>query len=137
MRVLIADDHPSIRSALTLLLEQSNLDVVGSFANSHELLEWLKTQQTDLLLLDWELPGESSKKLLTILRSRYPSIRVIVLSSLPQTRVAALQAGANCFVCEGEPPEYLLSSINSCCSSDKSNPLENNCREGTTDWAGK
>lgn len=111
MRVLIADDQPSVRSALKLVLEQQGIDVTGDVSDSGELLAWFKTNQADLLLLDWELPDQPGKKIIPILRARYPRLTVIVLNSRPQTRTKALSAGADGFVSKGDPPEYLLSLL--------------------------
>ena len=111
MRVLIADDQPSVRSALKLVLEQQGIDVAGDVSDSRELLAWLKTNQADLLLLDWELPNQPGKKIIPILRARYPRLAVIVLNSRPQTRTEAISAGADGFVSKGDPPEYLLSLL--------------------------
>jgi CheY-like chemotaxis protein len=72
MRVLIADDQPSVRFALKLVLKQQDIDVAGDVSDSGELLAWLKTNQADLLLLDWELPDLEGKKIIPILRARYP-----------------------------------------------------------------
>ena len=111
MRVLIADDQPSVRSALKLVLEQQGIDVAGDVSDSRELLAWFKTNQADLLLLDWELPGQPVKKIIPILRTRYPRLAVIVLNSRQQTRTEALSAGADGFVSKCDPPEYLLSLL--------------------------
>ena len=111
MRVLIADDQPSVRSALKLVLEQHGIDVAGDVSDSGELLAWFKTNQADLLLLDWELPDQPGKKIIPILRAKYPRLTVIVMNSRPQTRTEALSAGADGFVSKGDPPEYLLSLL--------------------------
>jgi DNA-binding NarL/FixJ family response regulator len=111
MRVLIADDQPSVRFALKLVLKQQDIDVAGDVSDSGELLAWLKTNQADLLLLDWELPDLEGKKIIPILRARYPKLAVIVLNSRPETRTKALSAGADGFVSKGDPPEYLLSLL--------------------------
>ena len=111
MRVLIADDQPSVRSALKLVLEQKGIDVAGDVSDSGELLAWFKTNQADLLLLDWELPDQPSKKIIPVLRARAPKLTVIVLNSRPQTRTEAISAGADGFVSKGDPPEYLLSLL--------------------------
>ncbi len=111
MRVLIADDQPSVRSALKLVLEQQGIEVAGDVSDSGELLAWFKTNQADLLLLDWELPNQPGKKIIPILRAQYPRLAVIVLNSRPQTRTEALSAGADGFVSKGDPPEYLLSLL--------------------------
>lgn len=119
MNVLIADDQPSVRSALKLVLEQQGIDVAGDVSDSEELLAWFKTNQADLLLLDWELPYQPGKKIIPILRARYPRLTVIVLNSRPQTRTEALSAGADSFVSKGDPPEYLLSLLATAWRSDQ------------------
>ena len=111
MRVLIADDQPSVRCALKLVLEQRGIEVAGNVSDSGELLAWFKTNQADLLLLDWELPDQPGKKIIPILRAKYPRLTVIVLNSRPQTRTEAISAGADGFVSKGDPPEYLLSLL--------------------------
>ncbi len=111
MRVLIADDQPSVRSALKLVLEQQGIDVAGDVSDSEELLAWFKTNQADLLLLDWELPYQPGKKIIPILRALHPRLTVIVLNSRPQTRTEAISAGADGFVSKVDPPEYLLSLL--------------------------
>ena len=123
MRVLIADDQPSVRSALKLVLEQQGIDVAGDVVDSGELLAWFKTNQADLLLLDWELPNQPGKKIIPILRARYPGLAVIVLNSRPQTRTEAISAGAHGFVSKGDPPEYLLSLLATAWRADKHKQL--------------
>ena len=119
MRVLIADDQPSVRSALKLVLEQQGIDVAGDVSDSRELLAWFKTNQADLLLLDWELPEQPVKKIIPILRARYSRLAVIVLNSRQQTRTEALSAGADGFVSKCDPPEYLLSLLATAWRADR------------------
>ena len=111
MRVLIADDQPSVRTALKLVLEQQGIDVAGDVSDSRELLAWFKNNQADLLLLDWELPDQPGKQIIPILRAKYPNLTVIVMNSRPETRTKAISAGADGFVSKGDPPEYLLSLL--------------------------
>jgi DNA-binding NarL/FixJ family response regulator len=119
MRVLIADDQPSVRFALKLVLEQHGIDVAGDVSDSRELLAWFKTNQADLLLLDWELPDQPGKKIIPILRAKYPNLTVIVMNSRPETRTKALSAGADGFVSKGDPPEYLLSLLATAIRADR------------------
>ena len=59
MRVLIADDQPQVRSALRLLLRQDPaMVVVGEAGDAEEALKLAATRTPDLVLLDWELPGQ-------------------------------------------------------------------------------
>jgi len=112
MRVLLADDQASVRSALRLILDrQPEIEVLGEAVNATGVLDWLKALQPDLVLLDWELPGMEGGALLQAVRERCPTLRVIALSGRPEARSAALEAGADAFVSKGDPPERLLEAI--------------------------
>ena len=112
MLVLLADDQPRVRSALRLLLEQQpETYVVEEVTSTKELLKYFKNCHPDILLLDWKLPGFVPDELLTTLRTLYPGLFIMVLDSMPQTRQAALKAGADEFVSMNDPPEQLLSAI--------------------------
>lgn len=123
MRVLIADDQPEVRSALTLLLgQEAGLIVVGEAGDAAQALELATGQVPDLMLLDWELPGlraaqnpaGSGQRLLPALRARCPNLKVVALSGRPEARRAALTAGVDAFVSKGDPPERLLAAVDRC-----------------------
>ena len=116
MRVLLADNQPSVRLALRLLLEQEQDSVLADEAgNCDELLEQTAAGCPDLVLLDWQLSGLRNKAVLLLaLRSLRPGISIIALDVHPQTRQVALSAGADEFVCKRNPPEHLLEAINRC-----------------------
>jgi len=112
MRVLVADDHSEVRSALHLLLEQEpGLTFVGDVVEADGLLPQIKTTCPDLLLLDWELPGLRSVEIVPALRALCPQLSVIALSGLPEARAAALKAEVDAFVSKGDPPERLLALV--------------------------
>jgi DNA-binding NarL/FixJ family response regulator len=115
MRVLLADDQPGVRFALRVLLERlPDLEVIGEAVNAAGLLAQAKEARPDLLLLDWPLPGAAPDDLLSALRRICPHLPVIALSGRPEMRGSALSAGADAFVCKGEPPEELLEAIVDC-----------------------
>jgi DNA-binding NarL/FixJ family response regulator len=112
MRVLLADDQAKVRSALRLLLEhQPDVEILGEAVDTTGLLDWVKVVCPDLVLLDWELRGLPAAALLPLLHSHCPGLRVIALSSRPEVRQVALDAGADAFVSKGDPPERLLRAI--------------------------
>lgn len=116
MRILLADDQATVRSALQLLLEENpELDVVGEATEAGELLAQVDMACPDLVLLDWELPGSQAADLLPALRQHLPHLVVIALSGRPEARQSALDAGADAFVSKGDPPERLLATLNGCC----------------------
>ena len=112
MRILVADDQSDVRSALTLLLEQQPaVQVIAEATDVVGVLMAVETYLPELVLLDWELPGGPAAGLVRMLRSQWPQLRVIALSSLPEARTAALRAGVDAFVGKGDPPEVLLEAL--------------------------
>lgn len=111
-RILLADDQPQVRSALRLLLEQEiQAQIVGEAETLEDLLNQRPARNPEAILLDWELPGLSPNADLPKVRQAYPLAQILALSSRPEARQAALQAGADAFVCKGDPPEQLLDAL--------------------------
>ena len=116
MKVLLADDQALLRSALRLWLEQQPyIRVVEETAESDSLLAKVEAALPDILLLDWELPGltpqGSGHQLLQTLRVWFPHLRVIALSSRPESMKSALDAGVDAFVSKMAPPDHLLEAF--------------------------
>ncbi len=112
MDILIADGHDRVRHALRVLLtQQPGLQVVGQAANGQELLAQVSLVTADLILVDWDLPGLTEVGGLPAIRQTCPTMQMIVLSSRPGVRRAALSSGADAFVSKGDPPERLLTVI--------------------------
>lgn len=112
MKILLADDHSDVRSALRLLLEQQpGLSVTGEAANMNDLLAQIFAAHPDLVLLDWELPDLPRSQVSSTLRSLYPPVKILALSGCPEARRPALAAGADAFICKSDPPETLLNTL--------------------------
>lgn len=112
MRIVIADDQASVRSALKLLLEeQPGWQIVGEAHDVMSLFSILRTVRPDIILLDWELPGLMHAGRLAALRVQCPELQVLVLSSRPGARCEALVAGASAFVSKSDPPERLILTL--------------------------
>lgn len=112
MNILLADDNPKVRSALRLLLEQEPFwAVVTEAADAQGLLGHLAGNGAKVVLLDWELPGGHENEFLSQLRSRFPGLKVIALSSKFEARQAALAAGVDAFVSKAEPPEKIINAL--------------------------
>jgi len=115
MRILLADDEPRVRFALSVLLEQQpGLEVVGEALDAEDLLRQAEAACPDLVLLDWGLSGLAPEELLTGLRKARPELCVIALSGRPEARQTALDAGADAFVCKCDSAQRLLAVIEDC-----------------------
>ncbi len=112
MRILLADDQSKVRFALRTLLErQPGLEIVGEATGVEALCEQIRATYPDLLLLDWELPGNVASGIVSRLRTIHPALRVIALSGRSEARRAALRAGVDAFVSKSDPPGRLLLAI--------------------------
>ena len=112
LRILIADDNPSIRSALTLLLEtRLNACIVGEADHMEVLLADVARLHPDIVILDWELPGLPEKSRVAALRMLHPAVKVVVTSYRPEVAHQAQVAQADSYVSKSEPPEKVVQVI--------------------------
>lgn len=112
MHVLLADGQTSRRAALRRLLDQDpELSVVGEVAEAEALLAQVEQTRSDLVLLDWKLPGIEITDLLATLRATHCPSKVVVFSENQQVCQKALAAGAVAFVCKDDPVEWLLATL--------------------------
>ena len=115
MRILIADDQERVRFALRVLLaQQPGLEVVGEASSGETLLAQANATAADLALVDWGLPRLAETGGLPALRRASPALQIVVLSSRPGVRQAALAVGGAAFVSKAAPPERLLTVIRRC-----------------------
>lgn len=111
-RILVADNDARVRMALNTLLQQEPEKVAVRESNDiSSLAVQVKQFKPDLVLLDWELPGRPAAALLLSLHGLNYNPKIIVLSTRPESEREALGAGADAFVCKGDPPDQLLGSL--------------------------
>ena len=114
--LFLADDRLIFYRALSLWLEQvPDFAIVGAVAEAGALVEQLDMAQTDILLLNWELADvhtvEDKVRLIRTLQTRFPRLRILVLSSTPGIRRQVLATGVHAFISKSEPPEHLLAAL--------------------------
>ena len=104
--VLIVDDHPLTREALSALLTQHSFSVVGEASDGDEAIGLARRLQPNLVLLDLSMPGLSGLETLPRLRQAAPSCEVVVLtaSGTEENLLAAIRAGAAGYLLKSEPP---------------------------------
>ncbi|MGB8920340.1 MAG: response regulator [Pseudomonas sp.] len=87
LNVVIADDHPIVLVGVRELVERDRrFHVVGEAVCSNELINLLETRQVDLVITDFNMPGDSpygdGLKLVEYLTRRFPGVRVLVLTMI-------------------------------------------------------
>jgi DNA-binding NarL/FixJ family response regulator len=112
-RVLVVDDHPLTRDALSSLLAQGGFSVVGEAAGGDEAIELAATLQPELVLLDLSMPGLDGLAALPRLRAAAPGCEVVVLtaSGTEENLLAAIRGGAAGYLLKSEPPERIVAFL--------------------------
>ena len=110
-RALVVEDHPEMRAALRDWL--SRLLAPLALREAHDMDEALARAgeaPLDFALVNMELPGPNGIEITRELRRRYPGCRVVLMSVLDSEalRLAAIDAGAEAFVCKRELTTSLL-----------------------------
>lgn len=116
LRIALLDDHALIRDALKIRLSlEADFSVTGIYTTSRELTEGLRTQVTDLLVLDYQLSaGElDGLRLIQSIHLQHPNLRIVIYSAAenPATINMCIRAGAKGFVGKSQETDELLRAI--------------------------
>ena len=81
MKIFLTDDHAILLGGLIKILSvEEDLEVVGSAGSVQETLDALTQKDVDLLITDYNLPDSDGLSLVKRVKSKYPKIKIIVLS---------------------------------------------------------
>jgi len=112
-RILIADDHPVVRSGLRRVLDaQSDLRVVAEAADGAEAVEKALAEDVHLAILDVSMPRMTGIQAAAELSKRKPEIRLLMLSMYDseQYLFEALKAGASGYVLKSGADEDIVNA---------------------------
>jgi DNA-binding NarL/FixJ family response regulator len=114
IKILIADDHSIVREGLKQVVgEETDIIVTGEAAEASELMDLLKKNSFDIVILDINMPGKSGLEALKEIKVEHPSLPVLILSmySEEQYGLRAMRAGAEGFLKKVSAPEELVKAI--------------------------
>jgi len=114
IRVLIADDHAVVRQGLKQILgDTPEMVVAGEATNGQEVLDKVRAEAWDIVVLDISMPDRSGLDILKELQSERPKLPVLVLSmySEDQFAVRVLKAGARGYLAKDSAPDELVKAI--------------------------
>jgi DNA-binding NarL/FixJ family response regulator len=113
-RILIVDEHPLIRIGLTHLFSQTtDLEAAAEAASAAQAVSSVERRMPSIVLTEIDLPGRSGLDLAKELQTRFPSLPVVLHSSLSETLYAdrALAVGIRGFIAKAVPTKTLLVAL--------------------------
>lgn len=111
--VFIVDDHPVIRLAVRMLLENQNYKVVGESDNGVDAMQLIRETQPELVILDISIPRLDGLEVLSRFQAMAMPLKVLILTAQAPAlfAVRCMHSGAAGYVCKQEDLSELLSAI--------------------------
>jgi two-component system, NarL family, invasion response regulator UvrY len=114
LKILIADDHAIVREGLKqILADMPDMVVAGEAASGNQVLEMIRKERWDLVLLDITMPGGNGLDTLKQLKKEKPDLPVLMLSMYPEEQYAirSIKAGVSGYLTKESAPEELIAAI--------------------------
>ncbi len=113
-RVLVVDDQPLMRSALTIFVDSAqDLQVVGEAGDGAVAVHQCEVLAPDVVLMDIQMPVMDGIEATRRITQARPGVKVVAVTTFPteDTVVPALRAGASGYLLKDCEPQALLDSI--------------------------
>ena len=114
LRVLIADDHPVVREGLAALINRrTDMVVVAEASSGREAVEQFLRHRPDVALLDLRMPEMGGVEVITAIREKVPTARIILLTTFDEDEgiYQGLRAGAKAYLLKDVRRDDLLNCI--------------------------
>ncbi|MFA5972415.1 MAG: response regulator transcription factor [Lentimicrobiaceae bacterium] len=114
MKILICDDHKIVRDGLRQILRQlCEVSLIAEAGSGDELLEQLKKEEFNIIILDISLPDRNGLEVLQSVKAKWPATNVLMLSMHPQEQYAkrALTLGASGYLTKDTASDELLIAV--------------------------
>jgi DNA-binding NarL/FixJ family response regulator len=114
IKVFIVDDHQLVIEGLSSLLEKEPLvKLVGTACNALDCLQFFSNKTADVILMDISLPDKSGIELCAIIKTTYPGVQVIALSTFAQGSYITqmIENGASGYLLKNADKNEILEAI--------------------------
>lgn len=114
LKIVIADDHQMFIDGVRALLKKENsLNFVHESLNAEGALEYIREHAVDLLITDVSMPGMSGTELAKIVKTEFPAVKILVLTSFKDPAIIheVLQAEAEGYILKNTGKQELLNAI--------------------------
>ena len=114
IRVILADDHTLVRQGIRQFLEETDdIAVVAEASNGEDAVRLAEQHQPDVAVLDVQMPVLNGIEATRQIKSRVPSVRVLILTAYDEDPYvfALLQAGADGYILKSADADDLLRAV--------------------------
>ena len=114
VRIVLADDHVVVRSGLRLLLDsEAGFEVVAEAGDVQDARRYVRGHHPAVLVLDLNMPGDSSLEAIPAIRAESPDTQIVVLTMQEEPAFArhALGAGALGYVLKEAADDELVQAV--------------------------
>ena len=121
INIIIADDHSIFLEGITALIISNTINVIANCKNGQEVLDTLKTQKADLLILDINMPVMDGITLTKKIKKLYPEIKILMLSMYEEKYIInkALKAGADGYISKNSGKKEIITAIGSAIKGER------------------
>ncbi|NSW53779.1 MAG: response regulator transcription factor [Anaerolineae bacterium] len=112
--MIIADDHPLMRSGICTEIEKHReYKVIGEANNGQELLELLKQRLPEVILLDVRMPGMRATTLVSKIQLRCPHCKIIILSAYDDAGIvkSLIDQGVDAYILKDEIQDVVIEAL--------------------------
>ena len=114
IRVLLVDDDPLVRSALSHFVSRGpEIEVVGQAENGLEAIAFLEHHTADVVMMDVQMPEMNGIEATAAITARWPQVRILAVTTLEgsDTVLPMLSAGASGYLLKDSSAESILEGV--------------------------
>jgi DNA-binding NarL/FixJ family response regulator len=114
IKILVADDHAIVRKGLRQIVSETpDIIVTDEASTGHEVIDKVRANDYDAIILDISMPGGDGLSLLKLIKKEKPRLPILVLSVHPEDQYAirSLKAGAAGYLTKESAPDELITAI--------------------------
>jgi len=116
IKILIVHEFPLMCNIISSVLDnEPDINIVGCVSRVEEVVDWIRRNEVEMVLVSSRLPGQGTILLTQILTGEHPEVKIIILG-ITESREGVLEyveAGANGYVLKESSLDDLLATIRS------------------------
>ncbi len=121
IRVVLADDHHIVRNGIKMIVEGSEIEIIGEASNGNEAIAVVQKMNPDVVMMDISMPLMNGLEATKIIEKQFPRTKALMLSMYDSEEyiLSAVDAGAIGYLLKDAPKEEILKAIRTVAKGEK------------------